>query len=121
MILFILFAVNFCVCGTSFPLTEVSQGILKGQFLKTYNNRTFSSFTAIPYAEPPVGDLRFELARPAKKWNGTLDATNPHPVCPQMHFIVKGSKPEGDEDCLYLNVYTPLVFIEFSLCNILVM
>lgn len=62
MISFILLVINLFVCTTCSPFTEVQQGILRGQFLKTYNNRTFSSFTAIPYAEPPVGDLRFEVS-----------------------------------------------------------
>ncbi|KAF2888128.1 hypothetical protein ILUMI_18045, partial [Ignelater luminosus] len=107
MILFVVLLIQFFVYVTSFPFAEIPQGPLKGQFLKTVNNRTFSSFTGIPYAEPPVGNLRFELARPAKKWNGTFDATKSHPICPQINNLIEGSKVEGDEDCLYLNVYTP--------------
>ncbi|KAF2901292.1 hypothetical protein ILUMI_04890, partial [Ignelater luminosus] len=69
---FILLLVNVFICVTSFPLAEIPQGIPKGQYTKTVSNKIISSFTAIAYAKPPVGRLRFELARPAGKWKGLL-------------------------------------------------
>jgi para-nitrobenzyl esterase len=63
-------------------------------------------FLGIPYAEPPVGDLRFAPPRAAKPWNGMRDATAFGPDCPQLS-ISWASAGAHDEDCLNLNVYTP--------------
>ncbi|KAF2883617.1 hypothetical protein ILUMI_22551 [Ignelater luminosus] len=101
---------NYLSCSDiSAPETRIPQGVLRGQFLTTSNNRKISAFTAIPYAEPPVGDLRFEPAQAPSPWKGILNASQPHPICPQMVDILGGvnGTPQGDEDCLYLNVYTP--------------
>jgi para-nitrobenzyl esterase len=70
-----------------------------------------SCFYAVPYAQPPVGDLRFAAPRSASPWKDVLDATRPGPMAPQspsrlMH--VMGDKPrEQSEDCLTLTVWTP--------------
>lgn len=48
-------------CSISAPEAQIPQGTLKGQYLRTSNNRKISAFTGIPYAKPPVGDLRFEV------------------------------------------------------------
>ncbi|KAF2879714.1 hypothetical protein ILUMI_26464 [Ignelater luminosus] len=95
----------------SAPETRIPQGALRGQFLRTSNNRKISAFTAIPYAEPPVGDLRFEPPRPPSPWSGVLNASQSHPICPQLWDVPGGSEPRGDENCLHLNVYTPQVII----------
>ncbi|KAF2901295.1 hypothetical protein ILUMI_04893, partial [Ignelater luminosus] len=44
---------------------------------------------------------------PAGPWEGILDATKDHPVCPQRNIYTRSEIIEGDENCLYLNVYTP--------------
>src|SRR5262245_7931803 len=62
-------------------------------------------FQGIPYAAPPVGDLRWRDPRPPARWSGTRDATEPGPACAQL----PGELPDGSEseDCLYLNVTAP--------------
>ncbi|KAF2893163.1 hypothetical protein ILUMI_13009 [Ignelater luminosus] len=101
---------NYLSCtDISAPETRILQGALRGQFLTTSNNRKISAFTAIPYAEPPVGDLRFEPPRPPSAWSGILNASQSHPICPQLWAVPGGTEPRGDENCLYLNVYTPQV------------
>jgi para-nitrobenzyl esterase len=67
-------------------------------------NATTRSFLGIPYAAPPVGDLRFHATEQAACWQGVRDATAFGNVCPQM--LANGGKL-GDEDCLFLNVWTP--------------
>jgi para-nitrobenzyl esterase len=58
-------------------------------------------FRGIPFAAPPVGDLRWRPPEPPAKWQGVHPATAFGNRCPQ----VSGSGPVGDEDCLTLNVY----------------
>ncbi|XP_046604923.1 juvenile hormone esterase-like isoform X1 [Neodiprion virginianus] len=85
------------------PETTIPQGTLRGINMVTRRGRSFFGFKGIPFAQPPVGDLRFRSPLPARSWNGTLDAgSNPTP-CTQL---VNG-RIVGGEDCLYLNIYTP--------------
>jgi para-nitrobenzyl esterase len=70
------------------------------------------AFRGIPYAQPPVGDLRFRPPVPAGPWRGTLQATDATRVCPQVRNDSSEDYPDSrpvydDEDCLYLNVWTP--------------
>jgi para-nitrobenzyl esterase len=63
-------------------------------------------FRGLPYAAPPTGNLRWQPPRPPARWNGVRDATAFAPSCPQP-MIASFTKGPQDEDCLYLNVYTP--------------
>lgn len=66
-------------------------------------------FKGIPFAAPPVGDLRWQPPQPTKNWKGVKDAKNfaarcmQQPVFSDMMFRSNGMS----EDCLYLNVWTP--------------
>ncbi|KAF2885849.1 hypothetical protein ILUMI_20322, partial [Ignelater luminosus] len=86
---------------------KIEQGVLQGKYAQTLKGRTFSSFTGIPYAKPPIGELRFKRSIPAEPWEGVLDATKSHPMCPQINVYLNDYTPKGEEDCLYLNVFTP--------------
>ncbi|MGI5214307.1 carboxylesterase/lipase family protein [Plantactinospora sp. CA-290183] len=66
------------------------------------------SFDGIPYAAPPTGESRWRAPRPAAPWSGIRDATRPGSPCPQHPDPVVGSPASVDEDCLHLNVTTPL-------------
>jgi para-nitrobenzyl esterase len=67
----------------------------------------------IPYAEAPIGPLRWRAPRPARAWSGTRPALTVPPVCMQMPSVFGGvesrdhDRPVGQEDCLYLNVFAP--------------
>ncbi|TYP90342.1 carboxylesterase/lipase family protein [Blastococcus xanthinilyticus] len=63
-------------------------------------------FQGIPFAAPPVGDLRFAPPAPVEPWSGVLDATSPGSACPQDPSATNPTA-SVDEDCLYLNVTTP--------------
>nr|CAD7439826.1 unnamed protein product [Timema bartmani] len=85
----------------------VSHGTLQGHRLISRNGREFNSFQRIPFAKPPVGDLRFKSAQPPENWSGVRDATKEAPICPQRNIYMGDKDVRGQEDCLYLNVYTP--------------
>ncbi|KAK6030425.1 Carboxylesterase [Ostertagia ostertagi] len=92
----------------------VEQGLVRG---KIYNidGRHIQIFRGIPYAEPPLGNLRF--AKPVKKarWHQELSAVEYGPPCIQFmdfhrydKFSAENMKRQS-EDCLYLNVFSPYV------------
>ena len=64
----------------------------------------------IPYAAPPVGELRWKAPQPVTAWPGRRDASRFGHVCPQRPNAITGNPDRtisGSEDCLYLNVYAP--------------
>jgi len=68
------------------------------------------SFKGIPYAAPPVGELRWREPQPVKNWEGVRNADQFGPRC--MQRVGPGAdywfrSPSMSEDCLYLNVWTP--------------
>ncbi|MGP0030547.1 MAG: carboxylesterase/lipase family protein [Acidimicrobiales bacterium] len=74
------------------------------------------SFSGIPYAEAPVGPLRWRPPRPPTAWEGVRDASSFGPIAPQSAPVVGITGPsdpdaadEQSEDCLSLNVWTPVV------------
>ncbi len=67
-------------------------------------------FKGIPFAAPPVGQNRWREPQPVEPWSQIRDCTEFGPACPQSDILVRtyGIKaPVLDEDCLYLNVFTP--------------
>ena len=73
------------------------------------SNAAVRVFRGIPYAEPPVGELRWRAPQPAKSWPGVRRADTFGPRCAQRAVfadMVFRSHGMG-EDCLYLNIWTP--------------
>jgi para-nitrobenzyl esterase len=62
-------------------------------------------YLGIPYAAPPVGPLRWMPPQPFGRWEGIFQATTFGSECEQLN---QSGVPAGSEDCLFLNVYTPL-------------
>src|SRR5215472_7374168 len=67
------------------------------------------SFKGIPFAQPPVGDLRWREPKPARNWTGTRNADRFGARCMQWPpgNISTSRADAASEDCLYLNVWTP--------------
>jgi para-nitrobenzyl esterase len=80
------------------PVVETTLGKVRGVI-----EDGVAVYRGIPYAAPPTGEFRWRATQPAKGWEGTLDAADFGPVCPQM----RPSRFPEDEDCLTLNVWTP--------------
>lgn len=90
-------------------VVNLQQGSISGATEDAGNGRSYYAFQSIPYAQPPVGDLRFRDPVRAKSWLGIRNGSLIAPECPQISFIT--SDIVGNEDCLYLNVYTPKPFL----------
>jgi len=85
---------------------KTDQGQVHGKLI---NDGKVKAFLGIPYAAPPVGELRWKAPQPPAHWKGVRDATMFGAHCAQIHvfddMIFQDSGPS--EDCLYLNVYAP--------------
>lgn len=92
------------------PIVRIRDGLVVGK-RESLSGHHVDTFLGIPYAQPPVGDLRFEKPRPAMPWNGTYEATTKPSPCMQIDFpFVLDTKIYNDyasEDCLYVNVWRP--------------
>ena len=78
---------------------------VEGGLLEGVADGDLTVYKGIPFAAPPVGDLRWRAPQPAPKWEGVRKADHYAPACvPSMG----GPAPSGvSEDCLYLNIWTP--------------
>ena len=85
---------------------KTAQGKVHG---KTINDGKVRAFLGLPYAAPPIGDLRWKAPQAPAKWKGARDATKFGAHCVQGHvFDDMVFQDAGEnEDCLYLNVYAP--------------
>ena len=71
-------------------------------------------YRGIPYAAPPVGDLRWKPPQPVAPWSGTRECTTFSKIAPQILGSPHAGIPQS-EDCLYLNVLTPAKYTTDSL------
>jgi len=82
------------------PTVAIDSGKLAGKQIDG-----MMAFLGIPYAAPPIGELRWRAPQSVKAWQGTRPATSFGPVCRQIADWVK--MPQS-EDCLTLNVWAPV-------------
>ena len=91
-------------------IAQTEYGMVRGA---EGNNPKFTVFKGIPYAAPPVGDLRWRFPQPHERWDGILDCVEFGNACYQ--FLGKREELRDSEDCLYLNVYTPASSVDENL------
>lgn len=83
-------------------------GELSGYISTTRNGKEFVAFEGVPYAKPPIGALRFEEPQTLDPWGGVLKTNMLHKCIQYNHYTPPGKDMvQGEEDCLYLNIYTP--------------
>ena len=61
----------------------------------------------IPYAAAPIGEARFRAPRPSVAWDGVRESVRFGPICPQPPLAGVAPREPMDEDCLYLNIWSP--------------
>jgi para-nitrobenzyl esterase len=87
-------------------IIETKLGKVRG-----YSTRGAVKFKGIPYAAPPVGELRFSPPAPSEPWDGILDATEFGPISPQPPSVLLamfgGKAKKSEADCLTLNIWRP--------------
>ena len=94
--------------GTESTLVSTSLGLVRGKEGKTDLGTRYAKYTKVPFAEPPTGVLRLQDPVRKRAWSGELDATQVSPPCLQFESLGGSNTRKGQEDCLYLNIYTPL-------------
>ncbi|XP_059118602.1 acylcarnitine hydrolase-like isoform X2 [Peromyscus eremicus] len=104
---------------SSRPIRNTHTGQVQGSLVHLEDiNMGVHTFLGIPFAKPPVGPLRFAPPEPPEPWNGVRDGTSHPAMCLQnitvmnsvAKIMFKGSPPllSMSEDCLYLNIYSPV-------------
>lgn len=86
------------------PVVRVQSGLVRGAV-----RGGLMIFKGIPFAQPPVGKLRWQPPQPAKAWKGIRSATSFGHDCMQLPFPGDAAplRTTPSEDCLYLNVWAP--------------
>jgi len=88
--------------GSASMLVKTSTGLLRGTEVGSSD-----AFLGVPYAAPPVNDLRFAPPAPAASWRGVRDASRQAPACLQFQPGGVRETQATNEDCLYLDIYRP--------------
>lgn len=97
------------------PPVKTKQGYVSGVVEQSVKGKTFYSYYGIPYVKPPLGSLRFKDPEPtSEKWAGVRDGSVMPEPCLQLSIEpyvnnrnVQDKDYSGNEDCLYLNIFTP--------------
>jgi para-nitrobenzyl esterase len=85
------------------PTVQTDKGAVQG-----FVQNGVDVFLGVPYAAPPTGSLRWRPPTAHQTWSSTLKATSYAPICAQITTLgVFAGPANNNEDCLYLNVFTP--------------
>ncbi|KAL4772575.1 Alpha/Beta hydrolase protein [Aspergillus nidulans var. acristatus] len=89
------------------PSVTLPQGKVVGVQLDDKFPQPVDAFLGIPYARPPVGDLRFRPAERLPNSTATIDASKYGPAAPGKALLPGGPALEQSEDCLSVNIFRP--------------
>ena len=102
------------VTGVDFSIETVTERqTTSGTIVGTSTSNGAHEWLGIPYAAPPVGDLRWKAPTPAAGWADAWLALEAGPVCTQIADLLSDAPEElygtpiGSEDCLYMNIWAP--------------
>uniref|UniRef100_A0AC35G4M1 Carboxylesterase type B domain-containing protein n=1 Tax=Panagrolaimus sp. PS1159 TaxID=55785 RepID=A0AC35G4M1_9BILA len=91
-------------CEDSDPIVETIYGSVEGFNYKMESGENAEIFLGLPFAAPPIENLRFEKPQEVQKWNETLKAKEFPPACATFDTFMGHQE---NEDCLYLNIFKP--------------
>ena len=112
------FCLVFIILAIEVQAADHTVSIDSGRLSGTILEDGVRVFKGIPYAAPPVGELRWRAPAALQGWEGIRSATEFGSICPQPSGLAAmsgGLLPKTDEDCLYLNVWTPALSADESL------
>jgi para-nitrobenzyl esterase len=101
LVLVVLVSGHIAAAPVAVKAVKVEQGRLQGTV-----EDGLAVYRGIPFAAPPVGDLRWKPPQPPPKWSGVRQAAEFGRACMQINPAISNLPPPS-EDCLYLNVWTP--------------
>ena len=100
--IFVILASGFCLAQAQLPV-KVEGGLVQGAL-----EDGLAVYRGIPFAAPPVGDLRWRAPQPVANWDGVKETVKFAPPCVQGMMMGPGGRsPAPSEDCLYLNIWSP--------------
>ncbi|EAT43438.2 AAEL005113-PA, partial [Aedes aegypti] len=103
-------------------IVQIAPGKIRGVKQVLPNGKNYFRFSGIPYAEPPVGDLRFKPPVPVQKFDrDVLDCQKEGSNCYSYMYYPPENEEFASEDCLFLNVYTPKLLKDQDVATLPVM
>jgi para-nitrobenzyl esterase len=109
VVVLVVLALGALGCGPAgLEQVRLESGLISGSH-EQVADRQIWTFKGIPYAAPPVGELRWRPPQPVEPWDVPRVCTAYGPACPQPGMLGLSSLVVGRtaEDCLYLNVWSP--------------
>ena len=105
------------VAGNSLAALDAPQAVTAAGVVEGVNESGVAVFKGVPYAAPPVGDLRWKAPQPVESWEGVRDAKEfgPNPMQVVAFADMIHEAKENSEDCLYLNIWTPATSVDAKL------
>jgi len=100
----LLFVLSALILQSRSEIVDTENGAIEGFVMESWTGQSFHAFLRIPFAEAPIGELRFQPPIAAQPWTGIRNGTYYGPMCWQERRY--GRTAEMSEDCLQLNVFT---------------